>query len=185
MAQPTLTIHGDKIALGPLRRDLVSLYQGWLNDVEVATTYFNGSFVPETAEAAAGRYQSLTAAEDCRPFTIYERAAARPIGITMLVRIDPVNRVAEYGILIGEKDSWGKGYGTETTRLMLELAFTTLDLHNVVLRVFSMNQRAIRAYTRAGFKLIGRQRQAKRVGDRVYDVVYLDCLATEFRLTSS
>ena len=47
-------------------------------------------------------------------FTIYERVTLRPIGNTGLHKIDFRNRTAEFGIMIGEKDCWGKGYGTET-----------------------------------------------------------------------
>jgi len=50
-----------------------------------------------------------------------------------------------------------------------------------MLRVISANTQAIRAYSRAGFRPIGRWRQAVRLGDRRYDVVLMDCLATEFR----
>jgi RimJ/RimL family protein N-acetyltransferase len=82
--------------------------------------------------------------------------------------------------LVGEKDCWNKGYGTETTTLMLDYGFTALGLHNIMLRVFSYNERARRAYLRAGFKEIGRRREARRLAGRAYDVVYMDCLATEF-----
>src|SRR6185312_1412368 len=168
LGEPTATIVGNLVALGPLRPDLVPLYQRWFNDFEVAASYFNGSLIPETPEAAIERYERATNGEDCRAFTIYEPATLRPIGVTMLVRIDRVNRAAEFGILIGEKDCWGKGYGTETTRLMLEYAFKVLGLHRVALTAFSFNERAIRAYARAGFKMVGRRRQAKRIGNRVY-----------------
>ena len=114
-------------------------------------------------------------------FAIYELASLRPIGTTQWWHIDRTHRIAEYGISIGEKDCWGKGYGTETTILMLDYAFTVLGLHSVHLCTFAYNERAIRAYTRAGFRVMGRQREAARVGDQVYDVVFMDCLATEFR----
>jgi hypothetical protein len=55
-----------------------------------------------------------------------------------------------------------------------------LGLNNVMLRVFSYNERAIRAYQRAGFQEIGRRREAQRVGDRAYDVIFMDCLARDF-----
>jgi RimJ/RimL family protein N-acetyltransferase len=53
--------------------------------------------------------------------------------------VDHRNRSATFGILIGEPECRGKGYGTETTRLMLDYAFTTLGLHNVMLTVFEFN----------------------------------------------
>jgi RimJ/RimL family protein N-acetyltransferase len=64
--------------------------------------------------------------------------------------------------------------------LLLDYAFSVLGLHNVMLDVAGYNERAIRAYRRAGFREIGRRRQSYRLGDRVYDQVFMDCLATEF-----
>jgi RimJ/RimL family protein N-acetyltransferase len=105
----------------------------------------------------------------------------RPIGNTGLHQVDHTNRTAEFGIMIGEKDCWGQGYGTETTHLMLDYGFNYLGLHNIMLRVYSFNQRGIRAYQRAGFQIIGHRREAHRLGSQPHDVIYMDCLATEFR----
>ncbi|HZQ35151.1 MAG TPA: GNAT family protein, partial [Dehalococcoidia bacterium] len=90
-------------------------------------------------------------------------------------------RTAEFVIFIGQRDEWGKGYGTETTRLLLDYGFTALGLHNVMLKAFSYNERGIRAYLRAGFKEIGRRREAHWFAGKPYDVVYMDCLAGEFQ----
>jgi RimJ/RimL family protein N-acetyltransferase len=83
--------------------------------------------------------------------------------------------------MIGEKECWGKGYGTETTTLMLDYGFTLLGLHNICLSVFSFNERGIRAYTRAGFREIGRRREAICLAGRAHDIVFMDCLASEFQ----
>jgi RimJ/RimL family protein N-acetyltransferase len=181
--QAILTILGDKVALGPSRSDLVDQYERWLNDFEVMASFTEGPLRPWTREATQARYESVTSTENDASFTIYERATLRPIGLTDLFEIDYFNRTAGFGILIGEKDRWGRGYGTETTRLMLDYAFNVHGLHSVRLAVFSFNERAQRAYERAGFRVIGRWREAKRLGGRAYDVVYLDCLATEFPIT--
>ena len=61
-----------------------------------------------------------------------------------------------FHISIGEPDAWGQGYGTEATGLMLWLAFERIGLHRVGLSVFSFNERAIRSYEKAGFRLEGR-----------------------------
>jgi diamine N-acetyltransferase len=78
-------------------------------------------------------------------FTVYERATARAIGTTTLRSIDHRHRRAEFGIMVGEKDRSGKGCGTETTRLVLDYAFTALALHNVLLTTQSFNERSIGA----------------------------------------
>jgi RimJ/RimL family protein N-acetyltransferase len=94
--------------------------------------------------------------------------------------VDYRHGTAELGILIGEADGRGKDYGTETTRLMAEYAFTTLGLHNLMLRVFAFNPAGIRAYEKAGFREFGRRREAVWMGGRRWDVVYMECLASEF-----
>lgn len=180
VAQPIINIVGDKVALGPHRRDLVPTYLRWVNDFEVARTMKLG-FHPVTLEAEEAWYERSSRDERSALFTIYERSTMRPIGNTGLHRISHLNRTAEFGILIGEKDCWGKGLGTETTRLILDYGFNGLGLHSIMLTVLSVNERAIRAYTRAGFHPIGRWREARRLGDVAHDVVYMDCLATEFR----
>ena len=63
---------------------------------------------------------------------------------------------------------------------MLEYAFTGLGLHNVMLTVFAYHERGMRAYKRAGFREIGRRRQAHRFAGIAEDIVMMDCLATEF-----
>ena len=63
--------------------------------------------------------------------------------------IDRTHRTAVLGLLIGEKDCWGQGHGTETTRLVVDYGFTALDLHSIRLSVYSYNARAIRAQRRS------------------------------------
>lgn len=110
----------------------------------------------------------------------HEYATLRPIGLTELRRIDHKHGTAEFGILIGEKDCWHKGYGTEVTRLILDYGFTVENLHNITLDTASYNEPAIRAYTRAGFRIIGRRREVLLWGNKRYDIVLMDCLASEF-----
>ena len=178
--QPILNLVGQKVALGPIRRELLALYQRWINDFDVIRTLGVHGMRPVTAEGEAAWYDRMATSETDVAFTIYERATLRPIGNLGLHQIDHFNRTAIFGILIGEKDCWGMGYGTEATRLLLEYAFTGLDLHNVMLNVFASNERAIRAYSRAGFREIGRRRQAHRFAGVVEDIVMMDCLASEF-----
>jgi RimJ/RimL family protein N-acetyltransferase len=178
----TINLGGAKVALGPVRQDLVPLYTRWLNDFEVLRTR-KFTWRPLAAEAGEAWYAQVAPEQNVGQvtFTIYERTTLRPLGLTMLFDIDYFSRTAEYAIAIGEKDCWGKGYGTETTVLMLDYAFTGLCLHHVRLRTVSFNERGIRAYTRAGFRQAGRLREAHRFGGRAFDVVLMDCLATEFQ----
>lgn len=179
--KPVLNISGDKVALGPLQKSMVPAFVRWENDF--AVSMMSGSPLrPISREAIEGQFeQQLKENSKHIEFAIYEQASMQVIGLAELKHIDRTHRIAEYGILIGEKSCWGKGYGTETTMLMLDYAFTVLGLHNVLLSTYGYNERAVRAYTRAGFRVMGRQREAARLGDQIYDVIFMDCLATEFR----
>ncbi len=94
---------------------------------------------------------------------IYERATWRPIGLTHFSQMSRVHQTAEFNLSIGAKDCWGKGYGTVTTRLMLHCAFATLGFNMIWLRAQGTNERALRAYTRAGFREAGRLRETHRI----------------------
>jgi diamine N-acetyltransferase len=181
--QPILNIVGDKVALGPFSREVLPQQYQWRNDFEFRRTIAPaGGLGPKTWEDIVARYESSVSDANSVSFAIYATGDhLRYIGNTGLIQIDHRSRCAEYWIAIGEKACWGKGYGTETTRLMLDYAFVGLGLHCVHLSVYSFNERGIRAYTRAGFQVAGRWRQAHRLGGQAYDVILMDCLATEFR----
>jgi diamine N-acetyltransferase len=176
---PILNVEGELVGLGPLRRDLLPVYQRWINNLRTMRTLDLPPY-PVSMEKEQGWYDRQSRAESDVPFTIYERETLRPIGNTGLHEIDYRNRTASFGIIIGEPECRDKGYGTETTRLMLDYAFTALGLHNVVLIVFEFNAAGIRAYQKAGFKEFGRRRECRLMGGKLWDEIQMDCLSTEF-----
>lgn len=178
-AQPILNIVGERVALGPPRRELLTLHLRWINDLATQRTV-SPLPRPWTLEQERGWLEGLLTTGERVPFTIYERSTLRPIGSTNLLNVDPRNGTAEFGLLIGEPDARGKGYGTETTRLMLDYGFTALGLHSVMLRVLAYNPAGVRAYEKAGFRQSGRRREAHWMNGRSWDVIVMDCLASEF-----
>ena len=176
---PVVNIVGEWVALGPLHRDMLPLDHHWTGDF--ATLRMQGMLpAPVTMEWIVARYESGTRDDGLILFAIYERATMRPIGVTNLHRVDMRNRTAEFVIFIGEQSARGKGYGTETARLMLDYAFTALGLHNVMLVVYAYNPAAIRAYEKAGFREFGRRRASVWMGGRLWDTIYMECLAADF-----
>lgn len=135
--RPIINVEGDLVALGPLRRDLLPLYTRWINDLAAARTL--GASSPMTLEGETKWYDESATSEKTVPFTVYALPDLRPIGTASLFEVDHRNRSATFGILIGDREYRGKGYGTETTSLVLDYAFTMLGLHNLMLTVYDFN----------------------------------------------
>ena len=174
--RPVVNITSERIALGPLRRDLIPLHQRWFNDLETDRT--QGDLPgPRTLERATGWFERNATSKDTHWFIIYETATWQPIGTTWLADIDERHGTCYFAISIGEASARGKGYGTEVTRLMLDYAFNRLGLHNVALDVFSNNPAGIRAYQKAGFVEFGRIREAYVSGGQRWDIVLMEALA--------
>jgi len=84
------------------------------------------------------------------------------------------------GIMIGDREDWNKGYGTDALRIILRYAFTELNLHRLSLNTFEYNPRAIRSYEKAGFKVEGRVRQYLNREGRRWDLIYMGILRDEW-----
>jgi diamine N-acetyltransferase len=177
---PVVNITGNLTALGPFDESMAEALHRWYNDFAVAV--LNGSLPhPQTIEVARGEVAQFSNDDRTRyAFAIYERVAMRLIGFVDLRNIDYRQRTAEVGIMIGEQDCWGKGFGTETLYLVLDYAFSVLGLHNIMLSMAGYNERALRTYRRVGFREIGRRREICSIGNQFYDAVFMDCLSTEF-----
>jgi RimJ/RimL family protein N-acetyltransferase len=133
-------------------------FQRWYADREIAEL-LRHDLEPLTPSQSRSYFDTFILPSSARGecFAIHERRTKRLIGTTALT-----DRTARGGgtsalfrIVIGEKDSWGQGYGTEATRLVAEQAFDVLGLDEVRLEVFSHNDRAIAAYKRVGFETTG------------------------------
>lgn len=175
-----LIVRGELVGFGALRREDVVHTRRWFNDLRVMRT-LSWDFRPLTADGAERFWErGFALTGDDVTFTVYELATMRAIGGVSLNRRDDRHGTAELALLIGEPATWGQGYGTEVTRLILAYAFDVLGLYNVSLVVYDNNPWALRAYERAGFKRIGVRRGAHRVGRRRFDVVLMDAVADDF-----
>lgn len=113
-------------------------------------------------------------------FTIRTIEDDRVIGMVDLAGIDWLSGNCWVGIGIGDREYWGKGYGSEAMKLILRFGFEQLNLKRVSLTVFEYNQRAYRSYIKCGFKEEGRLRQwMQRSGERS-DLVFMGILREEW-----
>lgn len=176
---PIIFVTGDRVALGPVYQEHSETYRRWMNDPAVTRTLNHPrQFSRREIDSA---FESLETDASIEAFTIYERIGLRPVGEAALTHVDYRNRTAEFQIVIGEADARGKGYGIETTRLVLDYGFTVLGLRNIMLKVYEYNLAGLHAYRKAGFREFGRRRQAIEMNGKPWDVIYMECLRDEFQ----
>ena len=173
--EPDLVVVGERVALGPIRKDLAATYARWVNSegvryglgtISMATPESEEKWVDDVIEKGAERPPKVA------EFTIYDRSDSAPVGTVGLFKIEHEHGSAEFGILLGERR--GQGLGTEASRLVLRWAFETLGLRNVLLQVLAWNVEAQRAYERAGFRRVGVRRDAAMSRGAHVDVVLMD-----------
>ncbi len=145
---------GETVVLRRHRPENLDAFRRWYSDAEVArlTRYRDGPMKPDEIDRF---FTARVLGIDSLTLAVHLRAKNRLIGSCAFSQLDADNGSALFHITIGEKDLWGRGYGTEATRLMLDHAFSTMGLHRVSLAVFSFNERAIRSYEKVGFVVEG------------------------------
>lgn len=113
-------------------------------------------------------------------FTARTIAEDRLVGEMVLDVVNWSGGDAFVGLSIGRREDWGKGYGTEMMRLLLQFAFMEINLRRVTLAVFDYNPRAIRAYEKAGFRHEGRIRQFLHKEGQRWDMLFMGVLREEW-----
>lgn len=171
---------GETVVLRRHRPENLDAFRRWYSDAEVArlTRYRDGPMKPDEIDRF---FTARVLGIDSLTLAVHLRAKNRLIGSCAFSQLDGDNGSALFHITIGEKDLWGRGYGTEATRLMLDHAFSTMGLHRVSLAVFSFNERAIRSYEKVGFVVEGRAREAIFRDGRFWDEISMSMLASEWR----
>ena len=173
---------GDRIYLRPLEMEDVERCQRWFKDPQVRQ--FLATVYPLSRQAERSFLERIVGSPIAPGsdiiLAIALQADDQHIGNVGLHHINTVDRNAELGIAIGEKNMWQKGFGTEACRLLVEYGFTALNLHRIYLRVNSDNPRAQAAYRKIGFQQEGVWREAIFRQGRYQDLVLMGLLRKEY-----
>ncbi len=175
-------ISGKRIRLRALEKTDLPAAVRWLNDPEVTENLLHD--YPLSMDVEEKWYQKMLEApveEHVLAIEIKESDGWRHIGTTAFHHVDWKNRIGEYGIMIGDKNQWGKGFGYEATLLMLRYGFKILNLNKVFLQAIETNARGIRVYEKAGFVHEGRMRQDIFKNGRYLDVYVMSVLRDEWK----
>ncbi|MFZ5351604.1 MAG: GNAT family N-acetyltransferase [Bacillota bacterium] len=116
---------------------------------------------------------------------IIDNECGKPIGTIQLYDFSDLDKSCKLGIRIGDKQSWGKGYGEAAVNVLLEYAFMKLELNRVSLRVYEFNERAVRCYLKCGFQHEGTARKSAYIDGAYYDEILMGILKSEFIRTHS
>ena len=173
-------IRGDKVFLTELDRANAETIRTWLNDPEVHRHLLVGH-VPITREEEQRYYDSQGPASGMYNFEIHVAADGRYIGNVGLKDVSLIHRHGEIGIVIGDKGSWGKGYGGDAIVTCLRFAFLTLGLHSVLIKTEEGHERARELYRRLGFVQTGVERERVYHEGRFTGHVVFDMLEDEYR----
>jgi RimJ/RimL family protein N-acetyltransferase len=180
LPEPRPIIRGERVYLRATERSDVPTFVRWFNDADVLRNLAMSS--PMSLAAEEGWFDRMLAAQGTTDlhFVICLLADDRPIGTTGLHAIDRANGTAEFGIAIGEKAEWGKGYGTDATRAICDFGFGELRLERIGLYVYAGNERGRRAYEKAGFTFEGTLRRAHFTRGEHIDIHVMSVLRDEW-----
>lgn len=152
----------------------------WVNDKEV-TRHLNARYVyPRLYEEQwiAGRASAPLSFTNVH-FAI-ETKDGTHIGGISFHSVSPEDRNAHLGMMIGDKQYWSRGYGTDALMTLLRFAFDEMNLHRVDLSVDASNSRAIACYRKCGFVEEGRMRDARYGRGEYEDQLVMGVLREEF-----
>ncbi len=170
---------GKKCYLSPCSMEDAEKWTEWDNDLEVAIPLGDEAYTLYSLDKMKEIISDVMKKQD-HVFDIIDLQTDIMIGHCVLFAVDRIDRKAMFGISIGDKSYWNKGYGQEATKLILDYGFNLLNLNSIMIGVFSYNQRGVNCYKKVGFKEIGRRRQARIIGGKKYDIILMDILAEEF-----
>jgi len=158
----------------------------WENDPELL--YYNDDQPDERLpDPLADTRQFIERATDPRPestvyhYAIHTRDDGRLIGYGMIAFIDRYNRRCKLGIVIGEKEEWGKGYAREALAAVIKYCFNTLRMNHLQAEIHAFNERSIRLFEGLGFCREGTLRQVVRKSGAFFDEHIYGLLAQEWK----
>ncbi len=142
-------------------------YCAWLNDIEV--NKYLEIFEEQTIKKLT-TYVENAVKNKTYFWAICLKKSNKHIGN---IKIDPINfyhQFGEYGILMGDKDEWGKGYAKEASTAVLNFCFQVLKLRKICLGVVVDNISAYELYKKLGFEQEGLYKQHGKYNNKFCNV---------------
>lgn len=150
--------------------DATPQYAQWLND-PIVNQYLETRTV--TVDELRSYIREKRESPSALLLGIFWKENGRHIGNVKLEPVDRDTKHATMGILIGNKEYWGKGVATEATNLISDYAFEHLGMQTITLGVISENTAALRVYEKCGFERIRVEKAAVNHDGALFDRIVM------------
>lgn len=170
---------GEQVYLRQIVKDDLYYIHKWINDPEISGLI--GQVGEMTREQVDEWFEKVQNDGNRLWYVVVTKEGDRVIGEAGLLRMFEAWQTTDLTMIIGEKDAWGNGYGTEAIMLLMQYAFEQLKFHRIAIGVVGFNERAIYFYKKVGFKEEGLQRDGYYYNHRRYDFVMMSILEDEYR----
>src|SRR3989344_8280763 len=171
-------LKGKSVNLRPVFKSDLPQIVRWINDPEVRN--FLNAHLPQSEQDEERWLENLSKNKDTDLVLVIETTEGRVIGLMGLHKINWRDRVAITGALIGEKEYWGKGFGTDAKVTLLNYAFNTLNLHKICSGVIAFNGRSLQYSLHCGYKIEGRSRKQVFKRGKYWDLIQLGLFKNEW-----
>ncbi|MFA6918980.1 MAG: GNAT family protein [Patescibacteria group bacterium] len=171
-------LKGKKVILKPMELCDAPNFVKWFKDKEV-TKFLSSNFKNFTLDKEI-KFLKDTQKDQKRIFWFIYTEDKKVIGNTE-IRLDKENRIANFGIVIGDKDYWNQGLGQDTLKTVMKYCFNTLKLNRFELLVFSKNIGGLKCYTNCGLRLEGTKRQCIYRNGKYFDEIIMSLLKGEYK----
>lgn len=174
-------VEGKKIILRSLvETDLLGNWPNWFNDSQVCE-FNNHHRFPVTQHESSVYLDKVRKDNDSLVLAIVERKESKHIGNISLQKIDWINRNAEFAVIIGDHNYWGKGYAYEASEIIINQGFNELNLNRIYCGTSELNIGMQKLALKLGFQKEGKRRQAFFKKGKYIDIFEYGLLVEEFR----
>lgn len=175
-------IFGERIVLREYKKEDLPYMRKWVNDPEIVDNLSDVFLHANTINETENFLNTILEGKNNQQinFVIADKKTEEYIGQIDLINIDWKNRVAEMGIVIGNKDLLGKGIGTEAIKLLQAFVFERLNINRLELNLHDYNERAYKCYLNCGFVEEGRLRKKFFINGQYTDVILMGILRDEY-----
>ena len=180
MSTTSPILKSDELILKELTSsDITKQYIEWLNDCEV-NKYLESRFIHQDEHTVKAFVEACQYSELHFLFGMFLQGSMKHIGNIKLGPINIHHNSAEIGLMIGDKDSWGKGFASKAVSMVTQFGFNQLKLAKLSAGCYENNIGSKKAFEKSGYQVEGLLRNHVELADGRESVWRLGCLKSDF-----